>query len=98
MVEAAGDRGLAGQAHRLGGGDVDRDQVVGPGIVVGKDLAFLRHQKVDQGRRRIMFVKIDQSGVVDDVILERAAQGHQEHQPALAADGIETGEAVVADL
>ena len=36
VVEAAGDRGLAGQPHRLGAGDPERDQVVGPGVLVGK--------------------------------------------------------------
>ena len=56
------------------------------------------HRKVDQRRRRILLVQVDQSGGVDDVILERATQGHQEHQPVLVADGIEAGEAVVTDL
>ncbi len=63
-----------------------------------KDLAFVRHQKVDQGRRRILLVQVDQSSGVDDVILERPTQGHQEHQPVLVADGIEAGEAIVTDL
>ncbi|HSJ74814.1 MAG TPA: hypothetical protein VK899_01295 [Gemmatimonadales bacterium] len=30
VIEAAGDRGLAGQPHRLGASDPECDQVIGP--------------------------------------------------------------------
>ena len=43
-------------------------------------------------------MQVDQGGGIDHVVLEPAAQGHQEHQPALGCDGVEAGEAVVADL
>ena len=98
VVEAAGDRGLAGQSYRLGAGDPERDQMVGPGVLVGKLPAVVSHQPLDQECRSVLLMQVDQGGGIDHVVLEPAAQGHQEHQPALGCDGVEAGEAVVADL
>ena len=49
VIEAAGDRGLAGQPHRLGAGDPECDQVIGPDVLVGKDPVVRLDQAVDQG-------------------------------------------------
>src|SRR5690349_24659592 len=58
MIEAAGDRGLAGQPHRLGTGDPDRDQMVGPGVLVGELPALVGHPLLDQEGRRVLLMRV----------------------------------------
>ncbi|CAK0765101.1 hypothetical protein WCLP8_3810003 [uncultured Gammaproteobacteria bacterium] len=71
-------------------------QVLGPGVFVRKTAACLVDPAVDPRRGGVNFIQVDQRGVVDHVVLESAAQCHQEHQPALGRNGVETGEAVIA--
>ena len=98
VAERTGDRRLGSEPYRLCAGDADGDQVVGPGVLIGKAAAFLVDHAVDQRRRSAHLVQIDQSGGVDRIVLELAAQRHQKHQAALRGDGVEAGEPVVPDL
>ena len=69
MVEAAGDRGLAGQPHRLGAGDSERNQVIGPDVLVGEDPVVRLDQAVDQGLGCVMLMQVEQGGRVDHIVL-----------------------------
>ncbi|HEV2823874.1 MAG TPA: hypothetical protein VG035_01520, partial [Actinomycetota bacterium] len=74
--EAAGDRGRAGQPYRRGAGDPERDQVVGPGVLVGKDPTVVSRQPLDQECRSVLLMQVNQGGGIDHVVLELTAQGH----------------------
>src|SRR3954451_20153302 len=67
-------------------------------VLLGEDPVVRLDQAVDQGLGCVLLMQVKQGGRVDHIVLERAAQGHQEHQSALGCDGVEAGEAIVADL
>src|SRR5690349_4218748 len=59
VVEAASDRSLTGQSYRLGAGDPERDQIVGPDVLIGKLSAVVSHQPLDQACRSVLLMQVD---------------------------------------